>query len=264
MLEKMEQQPALDNTTTVAFNSTDAETIKPQVIDRDNVSASPSPASDNALSQSEQAEQDVDISHGRGSPTPKEHRVDSERVISSEDTPSFLDTPTASSLVTGSIDSLQSEGLEVPGSQSAQVGGDEDRCSKKHTKLLASASPKHTHTHAWVQEQQQLSHTLSHSSLSPGDGKTTDQEAENEEEDFDTLAKDFDQSLDQLNQLIMDLDPEFEPNPTPTRRPMTRSASLYTNGVRRSPCTSSKCPFSNQKQGISTRDPFPKTIVANS
>lgn len=210
----------------------------------------------------------MDISHDRGSPAPKGQRVDSECVISSEDPPSFLDTPTASSLVTGSIDSLQSEGLEVPGSQStsqdtpppvsAQVGGDEDRCfPKTHTQGHAGASPKHTHTHAWVQEQQQLSRTLTHSSVSPSEGKTAHQEAENEDEEFDSLAKDFDQSLDQLNQLIMDLDPEFEPNPTPTRSHMTRSASVYTNGVSRNPPTSSKCPSCDQKQVISVRGLFP-------
>ncbi|XP_041913498.1 tensin-3 isoform X1 [Alosa sapidissima] len=210
---------------------TDSDPFMPQEI----------PTSENALHQSEQAEQVTDILDGKGGPAPKEQIMESECVIlSSEDMPSFLDTPTASSLVTGSIDSLQSEGLEalirhsslqvtLP-LRSTQAGGTSDT----HTHVLAGASPKHTHTHAWVQEQQQLSHTLSHSSVSLEVGIATDQEAENEEEEFDLLAKDFDQSLDELNQLIMDLDPEFEPNPTPTRRHMTRSASLYTNGVSRS------------------------------
>nr|XP_055041808.1 tensin-3 isoform X1 [Misgurnus anguillicaudatus] len=49
-------------------------------------------------------------------------------------------------------------------------------------------------------------------------------------DEFATLALDIDQSIEQLNQLILDLDPEFEPIPTKTRGHMTRSASLHTNG----------------------------------
>ncbi|KAK1795898.1 hypothetical protein P4O66_009004 [Electrophorus voltai] len=55
-------------------------------------------------------------------------------------------------------------------------------------------------------------------------------EAEKDDE-FASLALDIDQSIEQLNQLILDLDPEFEPVPTRARNHMTRSASLHTNGI---------------------------------
>ncbi|KAL2089403.1 hypothetical protein ACEWY4_014091 [Coilia grayii] len=246
----MEQnQPPVDLTTsTLPLNHTDTETVFSQHIDRED---SASPVSEHCLDRSEEAEQETDIFHGSESLAPQEQGLDDECVISSsEGVSSFVDSPTASSLVTCSIDYLQSEGLEAQKGhspspetlppQAAQAVGDEDRCTintqvSTHTQHAAGGSPKHTHTHTWVQQQQQLSQ----SSVSPADGPTnheeekTQEEEEEEEDEFDSLAKDFDQSLDQLNQLILDLDPEFEPNPTPMRGHMTRSASLYTNGVSR-------------------------------
>ncbi|KAL1022719.1 hypothetical protein UPYG_G00031450 [Umbra pygmaea] len=52
-----------------------------------------------------------------------------------------------------------------------------------------------------------------------------------EQEELAWLATDMDESIEQLNQLILDLDPSFIPVPT-RHTPHPRSCSLYTNGVR--------------------------------
>ncbi|XP_029606449.1 tensin-3-like [Salmo trutta] len=52
------------------------------------------------------------------------------------------------------------------------------------------------------------------------------------QEELASLATDMDESIEQLNQLILDLDPTFIP--VPTRHPalpLSRSASLHTNGI---------------------------------
>ncbi|XP_059197026.1 si:ch211-191a24.3 isoform X2 [Centropristis striata] len=51
-----------------------------------------------------------------------------------------------------------------------------------------------------------------------------------QEEDLSSLTSDIDESIEQLNQLILDLDPTFIPVPTRCA-PLSRSASLYTNGL---------------------------------
>ncbi|XP_051501562.1 tensin-3-like isoform X1 [Myxocyprinus asiaticus] len=105
-------------------------------------------------------------------------------------------------------------------------------------------------THIWVKQQQSVStssytHTpsdrlegreemelckgASKPSL-PGNGFPEAQSEADKNDEFATLALDIDQSIEQLNQLILDLDPEFEPVPTQARGHMTRSASLHTNG----------------------------------
>ncbi|TDH08940.1 hypothetical protein EPR50_G00102900 [Perca flavescens] len=50
------------------------------------------------------------------------------------------------------------------------------------------------------------------------------------EEDLSSLTTDIDESIEQLNQLILDLDPTFVPVPTRCS-PLSRSASLHTNGL---------------------------------
>ncbi|KAM9358500.1 tensin-3-like [Symphorus nematophorus] len=50
-----------------------------------------------------------------------------------------------------------------------------------------------------------------------------------QEEDLGSLNMDIDESIEQLNQLILDLDPTFVPVPTRCA-PLSRSASLHTNG----------------------------------
>ncbi|XP_062279673.1 tensin-3-like isoform X2 [Scomber scombrus] len=51
-----------------------------------------------------------------------------------------------------------------------------------------------------------------------------------EEEEMASLDTDIDESIEQLNQLILDLDPTFVPVPTRCA-PLSRSASLQTNGL---------------------------------
>lgn len=51
-----------------------------------------------------------------------------------------------------------------------------------------------------------------------------------QEEDLASLTTDIDESIEQLNQLILDLDPTFIPVPTRCA-PLSRSASLFTNGL---------------------------------
>ncbi|KAI3368120.1 hypothetical protein L3Q82_007852 [Scortum barcoo] len=51
-----------------------------------------------------------------------------------------------------------------------------------------------------------------------------------QEEDLASLTTDIDESIEQLNQLILDLDPTFVPVPTRCA-PLSRSASLQTNGL---------------------------------
>ncbi|KAL3047011.1 hypothetical protein OYC64_021271 [Pagothenia borchgrevinki] len=51
-----------------------------------------------------------------------------------------------------------------------------------------------------------------------------------QEEDLSSLTTDIDESIEQLNQLILDLDPTFIPVPT-SCAPLSRSASLHTNGL---------------------------------
>lgn len=50
------------------------------------------------------------------------------------------------------------------------------------------------------------------------------------EDELASLTTDIDESIEQLNQLILDLDPTFVPVPTRCS-PLSRSASLHTNGL---------------------------------
>ncbi|XP_016373765.1 tensin-3-like isoform X3 [Sinocyclocheilus rhinocerous] len=113
--------------------------------------------------------------------------------------------------------------------------------------LLHTSVPSGYHTHIWVKQQQSTSymHTpsdrlehreemelqkgASKPSL-PDNGFPETQSEPDKDDEFATLALDVDQSIEQLNQLILDLDPDFEPIPTQARSHMTRSASLQTNG----------------------------------
>lgn len=55
-------------------------------------------------------------------------------------------------------------------------------------------------------------------------------DAASEEDDLASLTTDVDDSIELLNQLILDLDPTFVPVPT-CHTPLSRSASLSTNGL---------------------------------
>lgn len=50
------------------------------------------------------------------------------------------------------------------------------------------------------------------------------------EEDLTSLTADVDESIEQLNRLILDLDPNFVPVPNHCS-PLSRSTSLHTNGI---------------------------------
>ncbi|XP_069377491.1 si:ch211-191a24.3 isoform X2 [Paralichthys olivaceus] len=60
--------------------------------------------------------------------------------------------------------------------------------------------------------------------------QNTAQSSSHHEDDLATLTTDVDESIEQLNQLILDLDPTFVPVPN-SCAPLSRSASLYTNGL---------------------------------
>lgn len=94
-------------------------------------------------------------------------------------------------------------------------------------------------THIWVKQQQLVSpasyiYNISDRLEQKVEIKNESLEAEPEadkDDEFASLALDIDQSIEQLNQLILDLDPEFEPVPTLARGHMTCSTSARTNGV---------------------------------
>lgn len=60
--------------------------------------------------------------------------------------------------------------------------------------------------------------------------RNTTSSPSSQEEELASLTTDVDESIEQLNQLILDLDPTFVPVPTHCP-PLSRSASLHTNGL---------------------------------
>ncbi|TSK58120.1 Tensin-3 [Bagarius yarrelli] len=102
----------------------------------------------------------------------------------------------------------------------------------------AHKSSSSDQTHMWVKQQQLVSSNSYMYNMSNkleqkvySGIKNDSLKAEpmaNKDDEFDTLALDIDQSIEQLNQLILDLDPEFKPVPTLARGHMTCST---TNGV---------------------------------
>ncbi|XP_059354905.1 si:ch211-191a24.3 isoform X3 [Carassius carassius] len=113
--------------------------------------------------------------------------------------------------------------------------------------LIHTSVPAGYQTHIWVKQQQSTSymHTSSdglehreemelqkgaNKPSLPDNGFPEAQSEPDKDDEFATLALDVDQSIEQLNQLILDLDPDFEPVSTQARSHMTRSASLDTNG----------------------------------
>lgn len=105
------------------------------------------------------------------------------------------------------------------------------------TQTLASSSSDQTHL--WVKQQQlvapdsyiyNMSDRLEQKAESGNKIDSLEPNADKDNE-FVSLALDIDQSIEQLNQLILDLDPEFEPVPTLARGHMTCSTSVRTNGA---------------------------------
>ncbi|XP_043076023.1 tensin-3 isoform X3 [Puntigrus tetrazona] len=117
--------------------------------------------------------------------------------------------------------------------------------------LSHTSVPSGYQTHIWVKQQQSTSYMHAPSdrlerrdemelqkggskpSL-PDNGFPETHSEPDKDDEFATLALDVDQSIEQLNQLILDLDPDFEPIPTQARSHMTRSASVQTNGKKHS------------------------------
>ncbi|XP_016099165.1 tensin-3-like isoform X3 [Sinocyclocheilus grahami] len=106
--------------------------------------------------------------------------------------------------------------------------------------LLHTSVPAGYQTHIWVKQQQSTSymHTSSdrlehrkemelqkcaNKPSLPDNGFPEAQSEPDKDDEFATLALDVDQSIEQLNQLILDLDPDFEPIPTQARSHMTHS-----------------------------------------
>lgn len=135
------------------------------------------------------------------------------------------------------LSSLRGELNSVP--SDVCEGGDGINTSNTHTSVSTGYQ-----THVWVKQQQ----SVSGSSYAPSDRLEQRDKTElhrdankrsspdngfpegDKDDEFAALALDIDQSIEQLNQLILDLDPEFEPIPTKARSHMTRSASLHSNG----------------------------------
>ncbi|KAG7316664.1 hypothetical protein KOW79_020205 [Hemibagrus wyckioides] len=102
-----------------------------------------------------------------------------------------------------------------------------------HTRTPSSSDQ----THIWVKQQQlvsvssymyNMSDRLEQKVQSGIKNVSFEAEPEAKDDEFASLALDIDQSIEQLNQLILDLDPEFEPVPTLARGHVTCST---TNGV---------------------------------
>lgn len=106
------------------------------------------------------------------------------------------------------------------------------------TRTHAHVSSSSDQTHIWVKQQQlvsadpymyNMSDKLEQKIQSGIKNDFLEAEPEQDKDDeFASLALDIDQSIEQLNQLILDLDPEFEPVPTMARGHVTCST---TNGV---------------------------------
>ncbi|KAK3516578.1 hypothetical protein QTP70_021967 [Hemibagrus guttatus] len=106
------------------------------------------------------------------------------------------------------------------------------------TRTCTHTSSSSDQTHIWVKQQQlvsvssymyNMSNRLEQKVQSGINKDSLEAEPEADKDDeFASLALDIDQSIEQLNQLILDLDPEFEPVPTLARGHGTCST---TNGV---------------------------------
>lgn len=171
------------------------------------------------------------------------------------------DITTPNAAVSDSKDTLSSKELSGLSSGECQTSIQSDDCQNNappatfrddvssSNRLVHSIVPAGYQTHIWVKQQQTVSQSTSnthtpsdkhkkemelHRGASkpslPDNGFPEAHSEPDKDDEFATLALDVDQSIEQLNQLILDLDPDFEPIPTQARSHMTRSASLHTNG----------------------------------
>ncbi|XP_056620205.1 tensin-3 [Triplophysa dalaica] len=157
------------------------------------------------------------------------------------------DIPDVSAAISQSKDTRETLGLSSLRNEQNSVlsdvcrGGGDINTSNTHTSVTTGYQ-----THVWVKQQQSVSGTSYSYALSDRLEKRDEMELHRDgnkrslpdngfpeadkDDEFATLALDVDQSIEQLNQIILDLDPEFEPIPTQARSNMTRSASLHSNG----------------------------------
>ncbi|XP_047443082.1 tensin-3 [Mugil cephalus] len=133
--------------------------------------------------------------------------------------------------------------------------------SSGHMSETQRSTRKEYSTHSWVQQHQMVDATdgflnvagpdtpprglssreavlrglvnedNAHKVNTPGaQSANTTQTSSCQEDELGALTTDIDESIEQLNQLILDLDPTFVPVPTRCS-PLSRSASLHTNGL---------------------------------
>lgn len=163
------------------------------------------------------------------------------------------DITTPNAAVSDSKDTLSSKELSGLSSGECQNSIQSDDCQSGNVSssntLIHSSVPAGYQTHIWVKQQQSVSQSTSYTHTPsdrykeemelhrgaskpslPDNGFPEAQSEPDKDDEFATLALDIDQSIEQLNQLILDLDPDFEPIPTQARNHMTRSASPHTNG----------------------------------
>ncbi|KAI5090502.1 tensin-3, partial [Silurus meridionalis] len=116
-----------------------------------------------------------------------------------------------------------------------------DGMNTEDTRTHTHTTSNSNQTHMWVKQQQLVSagsyiYTMSdrlEHKVEPGikNSSLVVEPNADKDDEFTSLALDIDQSIEQLNQLILDLDPEFEPVPTLARGHVTCSDSVHANGV---------------------------------
>lgn len=131
-------------------------------------------------------------------------------------------------------------GLNLPGLSRCEYSGQSEDPGNGMdvTRTHTCASSSNDQTHIWVKQQQLVSpgsymYTMSdrlEQKVKSGIKNDSLEPEADKDDEFASLALDIDQSIEQLNQLILDLDPEFEPVPTLARGHMTSSTSVLTNG----------------------------------
>ncbi|XP_030626611.1 tensin 3-2 [Chanos chanos] len=217
-------------------------------------------ANQNVEQETEEGSQHSDTTHGHvicnnhvnGEATPTEQKtevLDKEVAMTSnsKDTPSARNLPASLSL-DGSGSHQNCSQSEDPGRcyAASETSGQEVTLTSVHTYRTVTRTyktdtpvsqerpdPAHSNIYHTPERLGQRNEAVLHGhSVTQLTNQVPQLESEAEkEEELASLASDIDQSIEQLNQLILDLDPEFEPVPTRARGHMTRSASLQTNGI---------------------------------
>ncbi|XP_024134811.1 tensin-3 isoform X2 [Oryzias melastigma] len=118
---------------------------------------------------------------------------------------------------------------QAPGTSNSFLSKDKERTTKTNNQRPPHLLAPHTPPRGL--SSREVVHTVLVDGVSKQTGKdhtlttTLDQE-----EELAALTSDVDESIEQLNQLILDLDPTFVPVPT-SLSPLSRTTSLQTNGL---------------------------------